>query len=160
MWYDRTMSKKNKERKKATSCGGVVWRRKDNRLELLLIRQFANKDRWGIPKGHVHKGETHIDCALREIKEETGVDVELGVRLPDVTTTYRDEDKTVMSWLSRVIGNDKPSAIGPESEVADARWFRIDELPEIHIYQRSLIAAAVDLLFKMIEGSAPEKLSD
>jgi 8-oxo-dGTP diphosphatase len=140
------MKTENKARRKSTSCGGLPARRRNGRIEVLLIKQFAHKDSWGIPKGHQHEGEALEDCAKREIREEAGVQVTLGQRLPDVGTVFRDEDKTVVSWLCTVVGNEEPRHDDPDSEVADARWFRIDELPTIHVYQRPLIAAAVDIL--------------
>jgi 8-oxo-dGTP pyrophosphatase MutT (NUDIX family) len=146
------MARKNKGLRKSTSCGGVPWRVKEGRLEILLIKQFAHKDRWGIPKGHMHPGETVEQCALREIREEAGVVVVLGVRLPDASTVYKNEDKTVVSWLARPVGDDEPRHDDPDSEVADARWFGVDVLPEIHVYQRPLIATAVETLFKVIDG--------
>lgn len=140
------MGKKSKERKKTTSCGGVIWRSVGGQFELLLVKQFANKERWGIPKGHVHKGESLEECAIREVREEAGVQISLGPRLPDVAVTYKNEDKTVVSWLSTCVGNDEPRHDDPDSEVADARWFNITALPELIVYQRPLVAAAVEML--------------
>jgi 8-oxo-dGTP pyrophosphatase MutT (NUDIX family) len=140
------MKAENKARRKAVSCGGLPVRRRGGRIEILLIKQFAHKDSWGIPKGHMHEGETHEQTALREIREEAGIEVRLLQRLPDVGTTFHDEDKTVISWLAEPVGSDKPCHDDPDSEVADARWFGIDVLPVVHVYQRPLIAAAVDVL--------------
>lgn len=140
------MPKKDKERKRTTSCGGVVWRFRDEKFEVLLIKQFAHKDSWGIPKGHVDSGETIEACACREIMEETGVAVTLEERLPDVIAPYRKEKKTVKSWLARPIGNDVPRGDHPDNEVAEARWFPVDSLPTIHKYQRSLLTAAINAL--------------
>ena len=94
----------------------------------------------------MHDGETYEQCALREILEESGVKVRLLERLPDVGTTFRDEEKTVISWLAEPTGNEEPHHDDPDSEVADARWFGIDALPIIHVYQRPLIATAVGVL--------------
>jgi len=140
------MKEVNKARTKTTSCGGLPVRRREGKVEVLLIKQFAHKDSWGIPKGHMHEGETQEQCAIREIREEAGVEVKLGQRLPDVGTVFRDEDKTVVSWLTEVVGSDEPRHDDPDSEVADARWFDINALPTLHVYQRPLIAAAVDIL--------------
>jgi 8-oxo-dGTP pyrophosphatase MutT (NUDIX family) len=133
-------------RKKTTSCGGVVWRVRDGRYELLLVKQFANSNRWGVPKGHQHEGESLEQTAKREIREEAGVEVELSERLQDTFIAYGDEDKTVCVWLAHVVGNDEPRHDDPDSEVADARWFPIDSLPDIMVYQRPLIASAVNVL--------------
>ena len=52
------------------SCGVLVF---DGRLEpsFLLMR---HADRWDLPKGHVDPGETELECALRELVEETGIE--------------------------------------------------------------------------------------
>mgnify|MGYP000263053022 CR=1 FL=1 len=57
----------------ATSCGGVVIFR--GKI-LLLYKSYKNRyDGWVLPKGTVEQGETHEQTALREVKEETGLDV-------------------------------------------------------------------------------------
>ena len=146
------MASKNNERRKATSCGTVPWRVVEGRVEVLLIKQFEHNDSWGIPKGHMHDGETVEQTALRETREEAGVAVELGERLSDAFTAHSNEDKTVVAWLSRPIGDDAPRHDDPDSEVADARWFDVGSLPRIHVYQRTMIAEAVAKVFKMLEN--------
>ncbi len=51
------------------SCGVVVFK-EDPELSFLLMR---HKSRWDFPKGHVDDGESEIECALRELEEETGI---------------------------------------------------------------------------------------
>lgn len=140
----------SKERKKTLSCGGLPWRLRNGQVEVLLIKQFTHKDSWGLPKGHINEGETPEQCAVREIREEAGVEVRLGLRLPDVGTAFRDEDKTVMSWLAIPTGNHEPRHDDPDSEVADARWFSAEALPTIHVYQRELVTGAVSHLKSMV----------
>lgn len=150
------MGKKEKvrPRKKVTSCGAVTWRLREGKVEVLLIKQFAHKERWGIPKGHVDKGETEEICAIREVREETGVNITLGNRLPDAYITNDTEEKTVVSWLAQAVGNDEPAHDDPDSEVADARWFDVAELPEIMVYQRSLLSHAVATLSASLDKPA------
>lgn len=60
-----------------TSAGGVVYRMEAGAPVFLLIRDsYAN---WGFPKGHVERGEESSDAALREVREETGLQ-ELALR--------------------------------------------------------------------------------
>lgn len=146
------MKKKDKERKKTTSCGAVTWRQVNGDIEILLIKQFAHKDRWGIPKGHVNGKETLEECALREVREESGVAVKLGARLPDCHVQNNAEDKTVVAWLAEPVGSHEPNHNDPDSEVADARWFNVAELPEIMVYQRGMIASAVNTLFDVLDN--------
>ena len=61
--------------KKEKSCGAVVFCSKDGNLSFLLVRQ--KNGFWSFPKGHMEAGETEQETALREIKEETGLDLEL-----------------------------------------------------------------------------------
>lgn len=52
------------------SCGFIVFRRRPQR-EFLLMQ---HRDRWDLPKGHLDPGESDMDCALRELNEETGIE--------------------------------------------------------------------------------------
>ncbi|MEM7782191.1 MAG: NUDIX domain-containing protein [Planctomycetota bacterium] len=54
---------------KLKSCGFLLIREKPAR-QFLLMR---HPDRWDLPKGHVDPGETNLQCALRELEEETGI---------------------------------------------------------------------------------------
>lgn len=58
-----------------TSCGFVTYKQANGRNSYLIIRSL-NGD-VGFPKGHVEAGESEIETALRELKEETNVDVEV-----------------------------------------------------------------------------------
>jgi 8-oxo-dGTP pyrophosphatase MutT (NUDIX family) len=54
------------------SCGVIVMRRTPA-VEFLLMK---HPTRWDLPKGHVDPGESDVECALRELKEETGIDAD------------------------------------------------------------------------------------
>ena len=51
------------------SCGFLIYRADPNRSFLLM----KHATRWDLPKGHVDDGETEMECALRELEEETGI---------------------------------------------------------------------------------------
>src|ERR1700712_6127347 len=55
-----------------TSAGGVVYRLDDGHPLFLLIRDSYQN--WGFPKGHLESGEGAEEAALREVREETGID--------------------------------------------------------------------------------------
>lgn len=133
----------DKHQVKVVSCGAVPWRERDGQVQVLLIKQFPNKEAWSIPKGHLRDGETVEECAVREVREETGVTVLLSSRLPNTTVNIKNGTKTVVSFLGTLIGEQEPRLDDPECEVVDARWFNIEALPEIQYYQRDLMTTAV-----------------
>ena len=56
-------------------CGGIIYNKDNDKVLVVLNRKSYEKgeNKWGFPKGHRNKGEKIIDCAKREIKEETGL---------------------------------------------------------------------------------------
>jgi 8-oxo-dGTP pyrophosphatase MutT (NUDIX family) len=76
------------------SSGGVVYRREQTGLAFLLIRDpYKN---WGLPKGHIEGDESACDAALREVFEETGLDVlEVIDELPTIDWYYRDGGRLI-----------------------------------------------------------------
>ena len=127
------------EKKATTSCGCAVIRYIDDVPHVLLVRPFADRDAWGIPKGHIDEGETVIDCALRETLEEAGINAVLVEPLNPVSTTYKSEHKTVRAFIAYQLN----SAVVPfaaDGENVDIRYFPLDALPNVHVYQRPLMA--------------------
>ena len=62
------------------SCGAVVYKEDNGELKFLLV--YQNNGHYSFPKGHMEEGETELETTIREIKEETNLDV-------DVDTTFR-----------------------------------------------------------------------
>lgn len=87
--------------KKEKSCGAVVFTKKNNKTLFLLI-QHKKGDHWDFPKGHVEKGETERQTALREINEETGLEVTLleGFRSVIKYSPAKNIEKTVVFFLA------------------------------------------------------------
>lgn len=142
------MMSKKKSNTEIISCGAVTWRFMKGIIQILLIKQFHDKDLWGIPKGHINDNETIPMCAIREVFEETGVLISLTSKLRDCVIPQKNKKKIVMSYLAVPLSHDEPKHDGYDSEVADARWFNFDQLPNIVSYQQNLIREACDLIFE------------
>ncbi len=110
------------------SAGGVVYRAgADGAVEVVLIGTQDGK-RWGLPKGLVGPGEDHAATALREVREETGLEAEVVRPLPPIEYWYWGHDaeervrfhKRVYFYLMRCLRGDTAAH---DWEVDDARWF-------------------------------------
>ena len=71
------------------AAGAIVWRGTGRTLEVLLVHR-PRYDDWSWPKGKLDPGESLPACAVREVAEETGHSIVLGLPLPQVK--YRLED--------------------------------------------------------------------
>ena len=79
------------------SCGAVVYTRRNGQLLFLLIQSL--KGIWGFPKGHMEAGETETQTALREVLEETGVQVRLMPEFrEDVPARWSGQSAWSISW--------------------------------------------------------------
>ncbi len=96
--------------------------------QVFLILHVAGKH-WGFPKGHGNPGETPLESAKRELKEETGLEIiSLVKELPFIETYHfkrrgRPISKTVQYFAAEVEGE---VILQPE-EIRDGRWFSFQE---------------------------------
>lgn len=133
--------------KEVKACG-VFMMRREPELSFLLMRHAT---RWDLPKGHADAGESDLECALRELREETGIsseDLDLDDRFQFVlqyqVREQRDPEHAVhktlriyLGWLRRAV------AIQP-SEHLGFEWFKWQ--PPHHIQARTIdpLLAAVE----------------
>lgn len=69
------------------SAGGVAFRKRDGTIEVALI-SVGDDGRWQLPKGIVDKGESTEDAAVREVREEAGIETEVVERIDKVEYWY------------------------------------------------------------------------
>ena len=105
------------------SCGVIVFRESPQKSFLLM----KHVDRWDLPKGHLDPGESELECALRELVEETGIrssqirldsDFEFRhqytVAKPDKSIEYLKELVMFLGWLSENVEIELTEHIGYE----------------------------------------------
>jgi 8-oxo-dGTP diphosphatase len=113
------------------SAGGVAYRMLEGRIEVALISVGQN-ERWQLPKGSIDKGELNESAALREVREEAGIEAELIAPLETVEYWYYATQKGrrvrfhkyVHFYLMRYLAG---NINDHDHEVNEARWVEIDE---------------------------------
>ena len=122
-----------------TSAGGVIYRWRGDTAHVLLIRD--RYQHWGFPKGHLEGEETPADAALREVREETGLELD-SVELAFVRSLKAAQQVEII-FRARM----RAAAVSGQRasfEVERAEWFAPDALPgELGRDQRRLIARAL-----------------
>ncbi|HVS84853.1 MAG TPA: NUDIX hydrolase [Gaiellaceae bacterium] len=112
------------------AAGGLVVR--DGRVLLVHRPKY---DDWTLPKGKAEPGEDDLECALREVREETGLACEPLRELP--STEYRDahdRPKRVRWWLMRAAGG----AFEPNEEIDEIRWLEPADAAALLSYGRDV----------------------
>lgn len=101
------------------AAGAVVTRKGG---DVLLVHRPAYDD-WSFPKGKLDRGEHAVTAAVREVAEETGLDIRLGPALSSQRyDTGRGRMKTVDYWVARVQGDDDVSCYQVNDEIDDVAW--------------------------------------
>lgn len=131
------------------SCGGLIYRVRGGKIELLLLKHLFGTH-WSFPKGHMEAGETEMMTALREIKEETGLRVFLrdGFRETVEYSPKINVKKQVVYFIGFTLNE---SALHPqEEEVSELKWFEIHDAYDIVAFKndKNLIAKAISHLKK------------
>ena len=105
------------------AAGALVWRKGSSGLEVAVIHR-PKYDDWALPKGKLKKDETWEAGAVREIKEETGCDVELESFAGSTCYLVGDRPKIVLYWNARLIKERKFKANG---EVDRMDWLTVKQ---------------------------------
>ncbi|MGB9036857.1 MAG: NUDIX hydrolase [Paeniglutamicibacter sp.] len=100
------------------AAGALIWRVNGGGLEVLMIHRDRYDD-WSWPKGKLDPGETLPECATREVFEEVGLDIQLGIPLPAMTYAVGSGTKVVYYWAAKFPGT-PPVPDGRETDAV--RW--------------------------------------
>lgn len=136
---------------KAVSAGGVVYRWEDGVLEIALAARRTRKGElvWGLPKGALEDGETPEQAAVRETREETGLEVVVEQTLGDTRYFYVWDEarirKLVHMFLMRAIGGDVTKH---DDEMEEVAWFPAEEAVKLAAYrgERQTLERALEAL--------------
>lgn len=119
------------------SCGAVIfYKNRQNSINLLLVKN-SNGRYWSFPKGHIEKGETEQETAKREIKEETGLDVEICGDFREISEycPFGKIRKRVVFFLARAFTD---NVVIQESEIDSFIWVDIQQARKLCSYDNDL----------------------
>ena len=119
-----SLKQSNNNHPKEKCCGCIII--EDGKV--LLVQHVAGH--WGFPKGHVEGNETEEETAIREVKEETNIDVEIqkDKRYTMEYVTDKGIEKEVVFFIAKKVGGEiKPQ----EGEINMIKWLDFQEAIEI-----------------------------
>lgn len=145
----------------ATSAGGIVIRYDAGRPHLVVGARRRERDgrTWTLPKGTPKRGESTEQTAVREVAEETGLDVRITAPLSSISYDFVQSGtrihKTVHYFLMEPIGGDLSRH---DREFDQVRWIAFDEAPGLLTFEseRDLVARAA----AAIGAAAPGRPAD
>lgn len=133
--------------KKEKSCGAIVYRYNQGDLYILMIQM--NLGHWSFPKGHVEGEESEVQTAMREVKEETNIDVLIDPSFREITTysPFQDVMKDVVYFVGTPISNNLQKQ---EEEVSDVMWVHYEDALNIVTYDsdRNILKNAINYIKK------------
>jgi 8-oxo-dGTP pyrophosphatase MutT (NUDIX family) len=135
----------------ATSAGGIVVRFEGGLPSLVVGMRRRDRDgvTWTLPKGTPHAGESREETALREVGEETGLEVRITQPLDSIEYWFVQHGtrihKTVHYFLMEPIGGDLSRH---DHEFADVRWVTFRDAPGLLTFEteRALVDRAAGLV--------------
>ena len=136
------------------SCGAIAYRREQDKV-LLLILRHRRGGHWSFPKGHIEAGENERQTALREVREETGLSIELrdGFRAAVEYSPTPGVRKEVVYFLGC---SPRGEVRRQAEEISEIRWAEPEEAFHAVTFQndKKLISLAMDRIQSEAAGGA------
>ncbi|KAK9054192.1 hypothetical protein SSX86_025270 [Deinandra increscens subsp. villosa] len=122
---------RNQELQPAPEVGVAVFILKDNKILFGRRRSlYVAANTYGLPAGHLELGETYEECAAREVKEETGLDIK-NIELLTTNILYHNATHLHITYLRAHLSypNQTPQNIEPD-KCEGWEWYNLNNLPE------------------------------
>lgn len=152
----RTSKEKVKKFERQFSAGGAVYKTsKDKKVKWLLIKPTGT-DRWQLPKGKIDKGESSFQAALREVKEEGGVETKIIQKIGSSSYFYVfDNTKCFKTVTYFVMEEVKKTKEGHDEEIDEVKYEEFKKAYELLTFKddKRILAKAKEILESPIQKS-------
>ena len=122
---------------KEISAGAICYKIVNNMYYFLVIKH-KNGNHYSFPKGHLNKDESLFECAIREVKEETNIDIKI-VNENFTTNTYlmpNGNYKEVYYFLAKALNDNIKTQ---DEEIINAKWLNKEETLKTLTYQNDKV---------------------
>ena len=121
------------------------------KLSVLLVKRLNNDNGWALPGGFLEKGESLEDCARRELKEETGVEVPYLSHFSNYSDPNRDTRHQVISVAYLAVHPSGKLRLRANSDVLDVNWFNVDKLPQLAFDHQQICQDGINFSRSLVE---------
>jgi len=135
---------------RAISAGGIVYRRNDGKTEIVICGRDSDGV-WGLPKGTPEAGESLEETALREVSEETGLEVRIVDKVGVVEYWFAREGTRYHKWVHHYLMD----AVGGDTNSHDVEYDRVEWRDSRAALRRLTFKNEADMVakaLKMIEA--------
>jgi mutator protein MutT len=121
-----TGTKKPQKSRFEFSAGGIVL--DGDRLLMVKVQNLEGEERWTFPKGHIEKGETAEEAALREVEEETGYRCQIGERFERVQYYFQRKGELTKKTVAWFLMKPLEKTGHPDAEeILETAWVSMEE---------------------------------
>jgi 8-oxo-dGTP pyrophosphatase MutT (NUDIX family) len=123
------------QRRKDFSAGGVVVRNGEVIVIVPKRRGAQDDEVLGLPKGHLDGDETELQAAVREVREETGVQAEPIAKLGEISYTYERRGQPIDKRVAFYLLEYRSGDLGHDHEIEQVQWMPLEQAARSLTYE-------------------------
>lgn len=130
----------------ALTTDAIVYTKEKHQIYVLLIQRGSEpfKQKWALPGGFIEMHETLETACMRELEEETGLKLEKMQQYKSYDAPDRDPRHRTISVVYFAPIPQRQNVKGAD-DAAEARWFPVDELPELAFDHKKILTEFFDI---------------